>query len=244
MSAARRDARKNTKAIDEVGKELRAPRAAGVAGLLFAILFIGVLVLVRPPAAAPGEALSAWYESGTARTQIVLMGLYAIPLAGIMFLWFIGAVRARIGTREDQLFATVFLGSGLLFVAMLFAAAATASAMALRLDMLATAGAVDPSVMQFSQALTYTFLYVYAARAAGVFMIVTSSIAIRTKTVPRWVGIVGYVIALLLLLSIQQFQLIMTLFPLWVALLSIFILVSPPPGDADTRVAEAPGEAE
>ena len=101
---------------------------------------------------------------------------------------------------------------------------------------------VDPGVMQFSQALTYTFLYVYAARAAGVFMIVTSTIAIRTKTIPRWVGFVGYAIALLLLLSIQQFQLIMTLFPLWVALLSIFILVSPPAGDADARAAEAPGE--
>ncbi len=59
MSAARRDARTSTKAIDEVGKELRAPRAAGVAGLLFAILFIGVLVLVRPPAAAPGRGLAA-----------------------------------------------------------------------------------------------------------------------------------------------------------------------------------------
>jgi hypothetical protein len=173
----------------------------------------------------------------------VLMGLYAIPFAGIAFLWFIGAVRARIGSREDQLFATVFLGSGLLFVAMLFAAAATASAMALRLDMLATEGVVDPGVLQFSQALTYTFLYVYAARAAGVFMIVTSTIAIRAKAVPRWIGLVGYAIALALLLSIQQFQLIMTLFPLWVALLSIFILVSPPAGDADVRAAEAAGAA-
>ena len=172
------------------------------------------------------------------------MGLYAIPLAGIAFLWFIGAVRARIGSREDQLFATVFLGSGLLFVAMLFAAAATASAMALRLDMLASTTEVDPSVMQFSQALTYTFLYVYAARAAGVFMIVTSTIAIRTKTIPRWVGFVGYAIALALLLSIQQFQLIMTLFPLWVALLSIFILVSPPAGDPAGKVAPEPGAAE
>ncbi len=188
MSPAKRNANTRTPALDEVGKELRAPRAAGVAGLLFALLFIGVLVLVRPPAAAPGEALAAWYESGAARTRIVLMGLYAIPLAGIAFLWFIGAVRARIGTREDQLFATVFLGSGLLFVAMLFAAAATASAMALRLDMLATEGAVDPGVLQFSQALTYTFLYVYAARAAGVFMIVTSTIAIRTKRFPAGSG--------------------------------------------------------
>ena len=144
MSPARRNASTRTPAIDEVGKELRAPRAAGVAGLLFAILFIGVLVFVRAPAAAPGETLSQWYGSGAARTRIVLMGLYAIPFAGIAFLWFIGVVRDRIGRREDQLFATVFLGSGLLFVAMLFAAAATASAMALRLDMLATEGAVDP----------------------------------------------------------------------------------------------------
>jgi hypothetical protein len=228
-------------AIDTVGEELRAPRAAGVAGLLFAVLFIGVLVFVRAPSAAPGETLAAWYGSGAARTRIVLMGLYAIPLAGIAFLWFIGAVRARIGRREDQLFATVFLGSGLLFVAMLFAAAATASAMALRLDMLATDAKIDPAVMQFSQALTYTFLYVYAARAAGVFMIVTSTIAIRTKTIPRWVGFVGYAIALALLLSIQQFQLVMTLFPLWVALLSVFILVSPPAGDADAPKAAEPG---
>jgi hypothetical protein len=229
--------------IDKVGKELRAPRAAGVAGLLFAAIFIAVLVLIRAPAAAPGETLAAWY-SGGGHSRIVLMGLYAIPLAGVAFLWFIGAIRARIGSREDQLFATVFLGSGLLFVAMLFAGAATASAMALRLDMLASTAEIDPAVMQFSQALTYTFLYVYAARAAGVFMIVTSSIAIRTKTIPRWVGFVGYVIALALLLSIQQFQLIMTLFPLWVALLSIFILVSPPAGDPAAGVTAEPGAAE
>jgi hypothetical protein len=229
--------------LNEVSKELRAPRAAGVAGLLFAVLFISVLVLVRAPAAAPGETLAAWYSDG-GHSRIVLMGLYAIPLAGIAFLWFIGAIRARIGSREDQLFATVFLGSGLLFVAMLFAAAATASAMALRLDMLASTAEIDPAVMQFSQALTYTFLYVYAARAAGVFMIVTSSIAIRTKTIPRWVGFVGYVISLALLLSIQQFQLIMTLFPLWVALLSIFILVSPPAGDPAAAVSAESGAAE
>ena len=100
VSPARRDARKRAPVIDEVGKDLRAPRAAGVAGLLFAILFIGVLVFVRAPAAAPGETLSQWYGSGAARTRIVLMGLYAIPLAGIAFLWFIGAVRARIGSAR------------------------------------------------------------------------------------------------------------------------------------------------
>ena len=50
-----------------------------------------------------------------------------IPFAGIAFLWFIGVLRDRIGEREDRFFATVFLGSGLLFVAMLFVAAAIAA---------------------------------------------------------------------------------------------------------------------
>jgi hypothetical protein len=66
-------------------------------------------------------------------------------------------------------------------------------------------------------------------------MIVTSTIALRTKSVPRWVSLVGYVIAVLLLLSIRYFQLIMVLFPIWVTLLSVFILITPPMGGADAE---------
>ena len=54
-------------------------------------------------------------------------GMYLAPFAGIMFLWFVAVVRDQIGEREDRFFATVFFGSGLLFVALLFAAAAVAT---------------------------------------------------------------------------------------------------------------------
>ena len=57
-----------------------------------------------------------------------LAALYLVPFAGIAFLWFLAALRRRIGRLEDQFFSTVFLGSGLMFVAMLFAASAAASA--------------------------------------------------------------------------------------------------------------------
>jgi hypothetical protein len=50
----------------------------------------------------------------------ILIALNMVPFSGIAFLWFIGVVRDLIGEREDRFFATVFLGSGLLFVAMLF----------------------------------------------------------------------------------------------------------------------------
>ena len=207
-------------------RELRAPRAAGVAGLLFAVLFAATLLLLRPPLPASARELVAWYTDG-ARTTVVLVGLYVIPFAGIAFLWFIGVVNDRIGHREDRLFSTVFLGSGLLFVAMLFAAAASASAIALRIDSGLTVAEIDAGVLEFAMALTHAFLYVYAARAAGVFMIVTSTIAWRTRSVPGWVAIVGYVIAVLVLLSLRYFQLIIMLFPAWVALVSVFILVTP-----------------
>ena len=49
-----------------------------------------------------------------------------VPFSGIAFLWFIGVIRDFIGEQEDKFFATVFLGSGLLFVAMLFVSAAVA----------------------------------------------------------------------------------------------------------------------
>ena len=56
-------------------------------------------------------------------------GLYLVPFAGIVFLWFVAVIRDQVGEREDRFFATVFFGSGLLFVALLFAAAAVASAL-------------------------------------------------------------------------------------------------------------------
>ena len=66
-----------------------------------------------------------WLADGS-RRKAILVALNLLPFAAIAFLWFIGVVRDRIGEGEDRLFATVFLGSGLLFIAMLFAGGAVA----------------------------------------------------------------------------------------------------------------------
>ncbi len=107
------------------GSPLRTPRAAAWAGIIFSVLLISALVLLRisvpAHAAVPGE----WLTDSRRRTAVAI-ALNLVPFAGIAFLWFIGVLRDRIGEREDRFFATVFLGSGLLFVAMIFAAAAIA----------------------------------------------------------------------------------------------------------------------
>src|SRR5881409_1945731 len=104
---------------------LKTPRAAAVAGIIFSVLFTASIVLIRLalPEELSGTNTAAWLQGNTATVSLALT---LVPFAGIAFLWFMGVVRDRIGDREDRFVATVFLGSGLLFVAMLFVAAAVA----------------------------------------------------------------------------------------------------------------------
>jgi len=227
--------------VATVGRDVRAPRAAGIAGLLFAALFIGALLLVRnqPAAESSSAEIAEWYLRDDSR-RVAFVSLYLAPFAGIAFLWFIAVIRSHVGHREDRFFATVFLGSGLLFVAMLFAAAAAAGAPLLAVKYQG-APIPSPDTIGLARALAYTFLYVYGIRSAAVFMISVSMLALRTGSLPRWLVIVGFVVAVIMLFSVSFFKIVVLLFPLWVAAVSIVILftarppiigqAAPPAGD-------------
>ena len=106
-------------------KRLKTPRAAAIAGIVFSLLLMASLVIIRLSLPADPKDPGGWIANPVLAYRI-LIALNMIPFSGIAFLWFIGVIRDLIGEREDKFFATVFLGSGLLFVAMLFAAAAVA----------------------------------------------------------------------------------------------------------------------
>jgi len=218
--------------------ERDAPRSAGLAGIVFSVLFVAGLLLAsqRPPEGLDDLAFVAWYEAN-ALPAVTIATLYLAPFAGIAFLWFIGVIRARIGAREDQFFATVFLGSGLLFVAMTWAAAAVLASLVAgnRFD---AAPPLDARGIESVRSVAFSFLFVLAARAAAVFMIVTCTIAWRTTAIfPRPLAIAGYLIAVLMLLSLAFLQWIVLLFPLWVFVASGYILI------AEVRAVRGPGEA-
>jgi len=201
---------------------LKTPRAAGIAGIVFSILFIISLVLIRISVPSDPQEAGAWL-SGDRKT--VSLALHLLPFAGIAFLWFIGVLRDRIGAHEDRFFATVFLGSGLLFLAMLFACAAVAA------GIIMVYGAVPDKLMgsgiyTFGRTVTYQILHVYAKKMAGVFMISTCTLAIRIGIFPRWMAFLGYALALLLLLSVGYVHWVPLVFPLWVLLISSHILLA------------------
>jgi len=207
--------------IAERRASLTTPRAAAVAGIIFSVLLIFSLLLIRISIPEGILAADDWL-SRSSRT--VTLALNIVPFAGIAFLWFIGVVRDHLGVHEDRFFATVFLGSGLLFLAMLFASAATAG------GMISMYGAharlvVESGIYTYSSAVTYQIMNIYAMRMAGVFMISTSTLSIRTGIVPRWMAYLGIVLALFLLLSITIFAWASLVFPLWVLLISVHILI-------------------
>ena len=210
----------------DAGSPLRTPRAAAVAGIIFSLLLISSLVLLRVSTPADPADAGAWLADSRRRT-VVAIALNLVPFAGIAFLWFIGVVRDRIGGREDRFFATVFLGSGLLFVGMLFVAAAVAGGL-IAAAASRTSGLPGGSTLALGRNATSILLNVYCIRMAAVFTLTTVTIARRTGIIPRWLRAAGLATALVLLVGVGISAWVELLFPAWILALSIDILAAGP----------------
>jgi hypothetical protein len=203
------------------GSPLRTPRAAAVAGIIFSVLLIAALVLLRVSVPAHPGVPGAWLTDSRRRGTVAI-ALNLIPFAGIAFLWFVGVVRDRIGEREDRFFATVFLGSGLLFVGMLFVGAAEAGGLIASRP----SGPLAGGILALGRDVSTLLLNVYAMRMAAVFTLTTVTIARHTKIVARWLTIAGLAIALVLLVAAGTVAWTELLFPVWILALSIDILIT------------------
>ena len=199
---------------------LKTPKAAAIAGVVFSLLTLASFGLLWRAIPAEPQASGAWVATNA---NEVALALNLMPFAGIAFLWFIGVIRDRLGRREDRFFATVFFGSGLLFLGMLFIAAAVVGAMLIAFKDEPAAFAASPE-FRFASAVAYSVVNIYMVKMAGVFMISTSTVAMATRFAPRWLAALGYLLAALLLFGSGFFRWSFALFPLWVLLLSIQIL--------------------
>jgi hypothetical protein len=200
---------------------LTTPRAAAVAGIVFSMLLGAAFILIRVSIPADPADGGAWLEE---RASTVALALSLVPIAGIAFLWFIGVVRDRMGQLEDRFFSSVFFGSGLLFLAMTFVSAGLAGGLlfsySLEADKL-----IESGVYTFGRAVMYRISNIYAIRMAGVFMISLGTISVRTRIMPRGLAFLTFGLALVLLLSIGYSLWVTLIFPAWVLVVSVYILV-------------------
>jgi hypothetical protein len=211
-----------TQELDFSRSRLTTPRAAAVAGILFSVLYLAVIVLVRSAVPEKPEDLGDWLVTGWKSVQ---MALNLLPFAGIAFLWFIGVVRDRLGQHEDRFFSTVFFGSGLLFLAMLFASAALAGGI---MNMYGTTPTllIQSGIYTYGRMVTYEMMNVYTLKMAGVFMMSMSTLSLRTGITPRWMAYLGFVSAIFLILSLGLIYWAPVVFPLYVLMISVYILVA------------------
>lgn len=201
-------------------QRIRTPRAAAVAGIVFSVLLTIAFVLIRIAVPDASDSPGTWVTDDSKRDMVVA-ALNLLPFAGIAFLWFIGVVRDRIGHGEDRFFATVFLGSGLLFTAMLFVTGSVAGGLVVSAEETPT-----PELWSYGRHVSYTLLIGYATRMAAVFTISTTTIVTRLGLLPRWLTFLGLAGGIVLLLSAGWVPWIEMMFPAWVFVFSFHILFS------------------
>jgi hypothetical protein len=201
-------------------ERLKAPRAAAFAGIAFSVLMLTSLVLTRLSVPVNPAESGRWLVTESRHVQFALD---LLPFAGLAFLWFIGVLRDRLGEREDRFFGTVVFGSGLLFIALLFVAAAVANGVTM-VDHVMPGKLAASGLYTYARTVAYQIMNVYAIKMAAAFMMSTCTLSLHAPMFPRWIAWLGYVIATALLLASTFIYWAPVLFPLWVMLVSATIL--------------------
>lgn len=210
--------------IDEISitprkHRLTTPRSAALAGIIAGVLFITANLLLRYAILISPAERGVWVIEDANKISLALR---LVPFAGIAFLWFIGVARDRLGRREDQFFSTVFLGSGLLYLATSFIAYAIAGGLLVSRTMLDPE--MDESILVFGQMTIIQIASVYNVRMSAVFMISAATLWLRTQVMPRWLVLVTYVLGLALLVLVNLSNWMTLIFPAWILGVSLLIL--------------------
>ncbi len=201
----------------------RSPRSAAVAGIVFSLLITVSRFLLSSVADATLRDING--DLLDANAEAVGWAIRLIPFAGIAFLWFTGVIRDRLGEKEDRFFSTIFLGSGILFVAMLFVETAVIGAL-FASNALAADQLVDNDIFIFGAALTTQVFGNFTIRMAGVYMLSIASLWTRGRVMPRWANLLTFILAIGFLFFASSIRGARFLFPTWVFVVSVYILVT------------------
>jgi hypothetical protein len=209
-------------------------RTAGWSGVALAVLLVAALLLISriPRLASPDADYADFYSRGGGAT-VTVVGLYLVPFAGIACLWHMIATRTLLQVRRPTSWAEIphwlHLAGGIIFVCTLFAGTAAAGAVAL-LTRFPGAPLPGPDVARALSALGYSLVFVYGVRAAGLYMITTTGLTTSAGLLPRPLAVLSYLLAGFLLVSTTFHPAVLLVFPGWVLLVSILLLVRRPTG--------------
>ena len=215
-----------TEELEELTRrEIRSPRTAAIAGIFYSILIFTVMILTRRAAnVQPDQVTREYLETWSGTFSLVLL---LVPFAGIAFLWFTGVIRDRLRDREDRFFATIFFGSGIIYVLLIFLWGAILGTI-MRMASLEARGVFkifSTDVLTFGLILMNEINGNFALRMAGVYMSAVGTMWNRTKLMPRWLTLVTYILSFAFMLAAERIKEARIIFPAWVLVVSVYTLV-------------------
>jgi hypothetical protein len=210
------------------GRSLRqaAYLTAGLGIVHALLLLLSFWILRSMPGPGAADAHLVAFYGGPDRRRVLAVGLYLMPFAAIAFVWFTIALRTWVvahGRPEHALFSNVQLVSGIVFIALLLEAAAAYSIDAAVVEF--SNGTTNPALARQFPQLGKVLVLVLAMRMAAMFVIATSSIGRHARVLPAWFIWLGYVVGAFLLLAATLSALLVVVFPVWVLILSVLLMV-------------------
>lgn len=191
-----------------------SPALLRASAVVFAAAYaVAMFVPTLPEGAYSDARVLALLDDGGDRTRIVLGG-YALALAGCAFLVFVAGLRSRLGLPSGSVWGSTMQGAAAGYAAVLTCAAAMFSSIPLGI-VLGELEAGSDTALYRAMSNTGFHLMLVGGLLLAALVVVSASAALRQRQdVPRWLPVVGFVIAPLLLLGfawVPQF-----LVPVWV----------------------------
>jgi len=206
---------------------LASVESAAIAGIICAAGWsIGLSVLLKSPVAGASDAEIRRFYGGPDVGRDAVLALQVIIFATIAFIWFVGVVRSRLGEQEPKLVGTVFLGGAIILAGLTLVGAAVLAAPSVLVE---AGGTPDPGAAAISRALAVTVLSVFTPRVATLVMFSTAALARRARALPRWLIVLTYVVGLAEFVNVTISTPTVYVFPAWIALVSVVLLVRPRP---------------
>jgi hypothetical protein len=217
-----------------VRHSVRSLEAAAVAGGVYAVLAVVALSLLSryPSLDQTEDEITAWFDDSANQSSLIL-GLNLVAVSSIAFLWFVAVIRRRLGDLEDRFFGTVFFGSAIVYVAIWLVGGAVLVGPAVGTTTL-DSGSVSEASASLAGGVGAGLLLVVAPRVQAVFVLTTSTLIRRSRVLPSWLAVVGYVIAAGMFVFPLVMEPVGLAFPTWVFVVSIVIFLYRPTGTRDS----------
>jgi hypothetical protein len=202
----------STSTITQSRPATASPVVLRVSSITFAAAYgIAMFVPSLPEGGYSDARVLALMEGGDA-TRIILGG-YALVVAACALLVFVAALRARLGAEPRSMWDGLIQMSAGVFATLLLVAATLFSSIPFGVALGELEAGDDPALYRAMSNGGFHVLLVGGLGVASVLVATVSLALRRLDEAPRWVSVLGFVIAPLLLLGaawVPQF-----LVPLW-----------------------------